>query len=297
LKILQTIKDRLPWVTRVGAYANAKSLNMKTLEELKTLKKDLEKRRLDEEAKKEYLEDLREDLEKNKTSLKYKTYLYEALVKKTQGEEKSFQALLVRVEAQKNELLGDINRLREQKQEELARLKELQEKPKTGLASTTWYFSQDDPRWAAYNIGVSRSTMVDYGCAVTSVAMVLKYYGIDITPGILAREPLFYYDLIVWPKKWRSVLCMNCPPPHLSSGVNWTWLDKELENGYPVIVFIKAEGRNGGHYVVIHHKDNTGRYVVHDPLFGPNIYLDSTRVYISKLYDTTTKIDQMVIYH
>ena len=37
-KILQTIKDRLPWVTRVGAYANAKSLNMKTLEELKTLK-------------------------------------------------------------------------------------------------------------------------------------------------------------------------------------------------------------------------------------------------------------------
>jgi radical SAM superfamily enzyme YgiQ (UPF0313 family) len=38
LKILQAIKERLPWVTRVGAYANAKSLNMKTLEELKTLK-------------------------------------------------------------------------------------------------------------------------------------------------------------------------------------------------------------------------------------------------------------------
>ena len=38
LKILQAIKERLPWVTRVGAYANAKSLNMKTLEEFKTLK-------------------------------------------------------------------------------------------------------------------------------------------------------------------------------------------------------------------------------------------------------------------
>ena len=38
LKILQAIKNRLPWVTRVGAYANAKSLNMKTAEELKTLK-------------------------------------------------------------------------------------------------------------------------------------------------------------------------------------------------------------------------------------------------------------------
>jgi radical SAM superfamily enzyme YgiQ (UPF0313 family) len=38
LKILQTIEKRLPWVTRVGAYANAKSLDMKTLEELKSLK-------------------------------------------------------------------------------------------------------------------------------------------------------------------------------------------------------------------------------------------------------------------
>jgi radical SAM superfamily enzyme YgiQ (UPF0313 family) len=38
LKILQTIEKRLPWVTRVGAYANAKSLEMKTPEELETLR-------------------------------------------------------------------------------------------------------------------------------------------------------------------------------------------------------------------------------------------------------------------
>ncbi len=38
LEILHTIGDRLPWVTRVAAYANAKSLEMKTLAELKTLK-------------------------------------------------------------------------------------------------------------------------------------------------------------------------------------------------------------------------------------------------------------------
>ena len=37
-KILQAIQERLPWVTRVGVYANVKSLKMKTLEELKTLK-------------------------------------------------------------------------------------------------------------------------------------------------------------------------------------------------------------------------------------------------------------------
>jgi radical SAM superfamily enzyme YgiQ (UPF0313 family) len=38
LKILNAIKDQLPWVTRVGVYANAKSLKMKTPDELKTLK-------------------------------------------------------------------------------------------------------------------------------------------------------------------------------------------------------------------------------------------------------------------
>ena len=38
LKILQIIEKRLPWVTRVGAYANAKSLDLKTPEELQALK-------------------------------------------------------------------------------------------------------------------------------------------------------------------------------------------------------------------------------------------------------------------
>jgi radical SAM superfamily enzyme YgiQ (UPF0313 family) len=38
LKILQAIKKQLPWVTRVGIYANAKSLKMKSIDELKTLK-------------------------------------------------------------------------------------------------------------------------------------------------------------------------------------------------------------------------------------------------------------------
>ena len=38
LQILKEIHKQLPWVTRVGLYANAKSLNMKTLDELRELK-------------------------------------------------------------------------------------------------------------------------------------------------------------------------------------------------------------------------------------------------------------------
>ncbi|MFO7601848.1 MAG: radical SAM protein [Candidatus Desulfacyla sp.] len=38
--ILDRIKEHLPWVRRVGAYANAKGIGMKTLEELKALKEN-----------------------------------------------------------------------------------------------------------------------------------------------------------------------------------------------------------------------------------------------------------------
>lgn len=38
LKILDAIRTRLPWVTRVGAYANAKSLKMKSMDELQALR-------------------------------------------------------------------------------------------------------------------------------------------------------------------------------------------------------------------------------------------------------------------
>lgn len=39
VRILTAIREQLPWVTRVGTYANAKSIRMKTDEELKTLSK------------------------------------------------------------------------------------------------------------------------------------------------------------------------------------------------------------------------------------------------------------------
>jgi radical SAM superfamily enzyme YgiQ (UPF0313 family) len=39
VRILQAIRDQLPWVTRVGIYANAKSLHMKSLEDLSELRR------------------------------------------------------------------------------------------------------------------------------------------------------------------------------------------------------------------------------------------------------------------
>ncbi len=269
----------------------------KRVETLKSLKQKLTQDKQTKEEKKERLEELKEQLTQQKWSLASQRGSKEALLKYTRGEESRYQDMLAHVEAQKRSLLGDINRLRQLKAAELARLKELLEKPPQEYwASTNWYYSQDDPNWGKINIGLTDSKLEDYGCAITSVAMVSTYWGINITPKQLAKEKIYYYDLIVWPKRWEDISCINCPPPH-TSPFDWFRLDRELGAGYPVIVFVRASGRGAGHYVVVHHKTKDGRYVVHDPLFGPNIYLDSTRVYISNLYETTTSLDQMVIYH
>ncbi|MFH1551365.1 MAG: C39 family peptidase [bacterium] len=262
-----------------------------------SLKEQLNQDKESMEDKKERLEVLNEQLTDQKWSLAKQRESEQSLLDNTKGEESKYQQMLANIEAQKKSLLGDINRLRQQQAVELARLKELQEKPPTdSWASTNWYYSQDDPRWANTTIGISSSQMEDYGCAITAVSMTLTYNGVSITPGQLAKEPIFAGDLIYWPTKWGSIQCMNCPPPH-TSPFDWFRLDREIGAGNPVIVFIRASGRSGGHYVVIHHKTKDGRYVVHDPLFGANIYLESTQVYISALYKTTTVLDQMIIYH
>ena len=46
-------------------------------------------------------------------------------------------------------------------------------------------FAQADPRWADDQLGPTASTMGEEGCAVSSAAMVLAYYGQDIDPGRL----------------------------------------------------------------------------------------------------------------
>lgn len=273
-----------------------------TLDSLKLAKGELEKEKADLESKKKSLEELDLKLTGQKETADLQKLSKEALLKDTKGKEDRYQDLLFNVRNQKNSILGDINKLKREMETEIARIAALAERPSENLASTNWYFTQNNPNWKDMTIGFSDSTIDDYGCAIASVSMVFKYYGIDIDPGRLSKQPIFYYDLIVWPKQWRYLdLVKNSG--HKSGGLtsdDWSLIDREIASGHPVIVFIKARG-NAGHYVVIHSKDKKG-YVVHDPMMwnnqsGANIYLSTTRKYLESLYKTNTVIDQYIIYH
>lgn len=285
-------------------YVNTVGEKIKTaLDELKEIKEELEKEKVALQDKKVELEELSKELLNKKESADTQKTAKEILLKETKGKEYRYQDLLFNVKNQKKTILGDINKLRRDKEAEIARIAALAEKPSENLASTSWYFSQNDPRWKNKTIGFSNSSIDDYGCAISSVAMIFKYYGINIDPGRLAKQPIYYYDLIVWPKQWRF-LDMVESPWRVSGGLtksNWNTIDRQIASGHPVIVFIRATGKGAGHYVVIHSKDKKG-YIVHDPVrwngqSGANIYLSTTRKYIESIYKTSTVIDQMIIYN
>jgi len=218
----------------------------------------------------------------------------EQLLADTNGEEQKYQQLLQRVEQQKQGLLGDIDELSQQKSSDLAAVEATLKKPKSGLASTSWYFNQRDSRWGDQGIGYSNTLMKSYGCAVTAVAMVFNYHGENINPGTLAKQPIFSHDLIVWPKSWKGI---NLASSNAHGNIDWNVIDTEIKNKNPVIVFVRSTKRGAGHYVVIHDKDKNGDYVVHDPYWGANIFLSSTRAYVGALYGSGTTVDQMIIYH
>lgn len=274
-----------------------------TLDALKIIKEELVQEKAEMENKKKQLEELSVKLLKQKEIAHSQKQAKESLLSETKGKENKFQDLLFNVRNQRKTILGDINQLTRKMEAEIARIAAEADRPSENIASTSWYLSQNDPTWKDMTIGFSDSTIDDYGCAIASVSMVFKYYGIDIDPGRLSKQPIFYYDLIVWPKQWRYLdLVKNSF--HKSGGLtsdDWSLADREIASGHPVIVFIRALGRNAGHYVVIHSKDKKG-YVVHDPVMwngqsGANIYLSTTRKYLESIYKTNTVIDQMVIYH
>jgi peptidoglycan hydrolase CwlO-like protein len=217
-----------------------------------------------------------------------------SLLVQTQGEQAQYSQLLKNIEEQKAQLL-DIDQFF------AASGLSADSYPKPDskyTASTGWYFSQRDPQWGGMTIGNTKTLMKSYGCAVTSVAMVFKEHGGSVTPGKLAKESIFSGDLINWPSSWDNPKLNLSGDGKSHKNIDWSIIDAQIAKSNPVIVYIGRSNGSGGHYVVVHHKDSKGKYVVHDPYFGANIFLDTSRALIGAMgSSSSTYIDQMIIYN
>jgi len=130
-------------------------------------------------------------------------------------------------------------------------------------------FAQADPRWADDELGPAPSTMGEEGCAVSSAAMVLAFYGQDIDPG---RLNAFLSDSGGYtPQGWLYWEKAADYHPGLARHAyedlpSYFLIDSNLERGNPVIVRIHL--RNGvTHFVVIAGKDGFD-YLIQDPASG-----------------------------
>lgn len=262
-------------------------------------KKDLENQKTELDEKKNVFVSKNQKLQDQNSDLEAVKKQRQTLLVQTQGEEDRYRAILKNLQKQKQELL-DIDQFF------AASGLSADSYPKPDskyFASTSWYYAQWDNRWGNENIGNTRTKMKSYGCAVTAVAMVFTQQSVSMTPKKLANEPIFsgdlinWYDSSDWEKKWPT------PDSHgyAHGNINWPVIDSKIKNNIPVIIYIKRS-KGGGHYVVVHHKVDSGKdkgkYVVHDPYFGANIFLDTSRALVGAMGSSSrTSIDQMIIYN
>lgn len=165
--------------------------------------------------------------------------------------------------------------------EQLERTGNFARDARSRIGSRVWdesgyYFNQLDSRWIDATLGFSStSTIGDYGCGVTSLAMVFKKYGIGTDPPALndklKRVRAFVGDLMDWRNTPAAsdgqLVLANNPYPVGRGNVDWGLIDRQLAAGHPVIVFIDRPGQIS-HYVVLIERRG-GDYLMHDSIEGP----------------------------
>jgi ABC-type bacteriocin/lantibiotic exporter with double-glycine peptidase domain len=133
------------------------------------------------------------------------------------------------------------------------------------------HFRQDDQAWKSDRLGDTRATLEKQGCAVTSAAMILNFYGMNTDPRKL-NEFLTEnggYTGRGW-IRWEKAA--EFTPNRLRHAYedlpSFKLIDTNLQNGNPVIVsFLSSRGIP--HFVVIVGKEGLD-YLIADPACGFN---------------------------
>jgi len=163
------------------------------------------------------------------------------------------------------------------------------------------HFSQNDPRWKNDQLGKSAFsdlvpnysyTMGNAGCAITSIAMVLKSKGIDVDPQRLNwwladHHGVSSYGFVIW----NTITGYDAAITKINNYTyaNWDAINSELDNGGAAVVGLRVG--NNAHFVVITDKID-GQYYINDPWFdeskGKHIPLQNNITHSTKIYRTVT---------
>ncbi|MGB2762543.1 MAG: hypothetical protein WBC21_03310 [Minisyncoccales bacterium] len=164
----------------------------------------------------------------------------------------------------------------------LEKPEELQKWPKANfpvprITASLWYvplFSQNDPAWKNDVIQTCGLTIGGYGCALTSDAMVFKYYGIIYqNPGLLNTCLGNYACPLYW-----SVAANSCSQSKATYVGAWSFSYNKLYSMLsasrpPILRLVKGNS----HYVVVTSGSGTNpsNYWINDPWDGKSKQLSA----------------------
>lgn len=271
-RVKQTYIKREYWFSSVVAQASGLPDLLQNLQYAKKVRDHdrellvaLEKSRLDYDAQKTAKEEkqaeveiLKKTLDTQKSSLSTQKASKDKLLADTKNDEKRYAQLLSAAQSQ----LAAFSRF-------------VSNQGGAGIVSgqtkcDDWgcYYNQRESEWGNMGIGLSSSSMREYGCLVTSMAMIATHYGKSLNPGQIASssDPFWGTTAYMLQSAWSvNGVTMN----RVRLGSSLANIDSELEAGRPVVV-----GIYGGpdHFLVIKKKEGDD-YIMNDPFLegGANI--------------------------
>lgn len=243
-------------MNRLKYYRLAQEMNQKSLLQVQEAKSNFEEQKSLREKRVEQLDELQKSLAKQKIALDQQKVQKQKLLSDTQNSESVYQNLLQQAKSQLDSFRSFV---------QSSGASGIISANGFGTGSDGVYFSQRDARWATNYIGYSSENVLNVGCLLTSISMIGKRYGQDINPAIIASDTARFWGNTAWMKKpWPGIAG--------KSYVSVDNLDAELAQGNYVIVGVKVNNCNSGgnHFVVIIKKDGN-EYIMHDPIYGPDI--------------------------
>ncbi|QHO63412.1 C39 family peptidase [Candidatus Chazhemtobacterium aquaticus] len=221
------------------------------MHELESARINFDQQKTTKEEKQAEIESLKTTLESQKQVLGAQESQKQQLLTETQNNEKRYQQMLSDAQRQ----LAAFRRfVTDQGGASIL-------SNQTSCDSWGCYYNQRDSQWGNQLIGLSSdSTMKEYGCLVTSMAIIASHYGKSLTPGQIAAssDPFWLNTAYMRQGQWTvNGVTMN----RTRLGSSRSLIDSELESNRPVVV-----GIYGGpdHFIVIKSKVD-GEYIMNDP--------------------------------
>jgi len=133
-------------------------------------------------------------------------------------------------------------------------------------------FEQCDSQWRNVSYGCGGTTVCSAGCGLSAAAMVLKFYGKNVTPATMATLSLDNGYRVCGSGTSHAFFPFVASKYGLrnQNGISWTSVENHLKQGRPVIISGKGPSpfTSGGHYVVLTCYNGDGTIAVNDSASG-----------------------------